>query len=125
MNHDARLLNEKLEEYDYLVSSRFWVRPRESMHEMGFKEWRDFILSSFGDVSDAYAKKVYEDVVFDKELGGNTLVQLRLCDVFNKVDGTCFEMPLRRAIMRCVYSNRRFDREIKPVMDAFYADQEE
>lgn len=123
MNNDFRLLLEQLDEFDLSVTPRFWKNPKPRIHEMNFKEWRDFVLSSYGNVSDNYAKKMYENVVFDKETGTQQFVQLRLCDIFNKVDGTIYEMPLRRAIMKCVYSDRKFDREIRPVMDAFYEEE--
>lgn len=124
MNNDFRLLQERLEEYDRKVSPRFWLYPVEKGHEMDFRTWKEFILSSYGYISDSFAKKVYESVVYDKETGLQKLVQLRLCDVFNLVEGSIFEMPLRRAVMRCVYGERKLDREISPVMNAFYEEQE-
>ena len=122
MNNDFRVLLDELNKFDLSVTPRFWESPKSSAHEMRFREWKDFVLASYGSVSDSYAKKMYENVVLDQKTNQQTLVQLRLCDVFNKVEGTVFEQPVRRAVMKCVYSDRRFDRELKPVMDAFYAE---
>ena len=64
MNNDFRVLLDELNKFDLSVTPRFWENPKPSVHEMGFREWRDFVLASYGAVSDSYAKKMYENVVF-------------------------------------------------------------
>ena len=48
------------------------------------------------------------------------LVQLTLRDVMNKCAGTNFEEPIKRAIMKCVYTDAKLDNEIRKVMDEYF-----
>lgn len=120
MNNDFRKLLEQLEKFDLSVTPRFWKGSFRQQHEMPFKEWRDFLLESYDLIGQSYAKKVYENIVYDEELKSRQLVQLRLCDAFNLIEDTTLEIPFRRAIMKCVHSGRRLDRELKPIMDEYY-----
>ena len=63
---------------------------------------------------------VYEAVVYNKSSGNGELVQLTLRDVMNKCAGTNFEEPIKRAIMKCVYTDAKLDNEIRKVMDEYF-----
>ena len=61
-----------------------------------------------------YMKQLY------KSSGNGELVQLTLRDVMNKCAGTNFEEPIKRAIMKCVYTDAKLDNEIRKVMDEYF-----
>ena len=87
---------------------------------MTYSEWKDYAIVEYDVVSRNYSKKVYEAVVNDKTTGKGELVQLTLRDVMNKCAGTNFEEPIKRAIMKCVYTDARLDAEIRRVMDEYF-----
>lgn len=87
---------------------------------MTYSEWKDYAIVEYDVVSRNYSKKVYEAVVNDKTTGKDELVQLTLRDVMNKCAGTNFEEPIKRAIMKCVYTDARLDKEIRKVMDEYF-----
>lgn len=87
---------------------------------MTYSEWKDYAIVEYDVVSRNYSKKVYEAVVNDKTTGKGELVQLTLRDVMNKCAGTNFEEPIKRAIMKCVYTDARLDAEIRKVMDEYF-----
>ena len=71
-------------------------------------------------VSKNYNRKVYESAVIDKDTHNVELVQLTLREVLDKCEGTNYEYNIKRAIMKCVYTNDRLEKEVKEVMDEFY-----
>ena len=87
---------------------------------MTYSEWKDYAIVEYDVVSRNYSKKVYEAVVNDKTTGRDELVQLTLRDVMNKCAGTNFEEPIKRAIMKCVYTDAKLDAEIRKVMDEYF-----
>lgn len=87
---------------------------------MTYSEWKDYAIVEYDVVSRNYSKKVYEAVVKDKATGKEELVQLSLRDVMNKCAGTNFENPIKRAIMKCVYTDAKLDTEIRKVMDEYF-----
>lgn len=87
---------------------------------MTYSEWKDYAIVEYDIVSRNYNKKVYEAVVDNKSSGNGELVQLTLRDVMNKCAGTNFEEPIKRAIMKCVYTDAKLDNEIRKVMDEYF-----
>ena len=41
-------------------------------------------------------------------------------EVLQKCEGTNFEEAMRKAVMKCVYTNLKLEREIRKVMDPFF-----
>lgn len=87
---------------------------------MSYKEWVDFAIVEYDLVSKYYSKRVYEALVPDPKTGGAQFVQLTLREVLNKCQDTVFETRMRRAIMKCVYTGSRPEREIRKIMDDYY-----
>ena len=87
---------------------------------MSYKEWVDFAIVEYDLVSKYYSKRVYEALVSDPKTGDAQLVQLTLREVLNKCQDTVFETRMRRAIMKCVYTDSRPEREIRKIMDDYY-----
>ena len=87
---------------------------------MTYSEWKDYAIVAYDIVSRNYNKKVYEAVVENKSSGHGELVQLTLRDVMNKCAGTNFEEPIKRAIMKCVYTGAKLENEIRKVMDEYF-----
>ena len=48
------------------------------------------------------------------------LVQLTLQGVLDKCEGTNFEEPIRKCIMKCVYTGCKLEKEINKVMNQYY-----
>lgn len=87
---------------------------------MNYREWVDFAIVEYDLVSKYYSKIVYESMVPDSKTGGMQLVQLTLREVLSKCQDTVFESRMRRAIMKCVYTDSRPEREIRKIMDDYY-----
>lgn len=87
---------------------------------MNYKEWMEFAITEYDLVSKYYSKKVYEAMVVDTKTKVPEFVQLTLRDVMSKCQETIFEERIRRAIMRCVYTNERPDKYIRKIMDDYY-----
>ena len=51
---------------------------------------------------------------------GSLLVQLTLQGVLDKCEGTNFEEPIRKCIMKCVYTGCKLEKEINKVMNQYY-----
>lgn len=91
-----------------------------SQVNMNYKEWVDYAIVEYDLVSRYYSKRVYEALVPIPGTGGTQLVQLTLQEVLNKCQDTVFETRIRRAIMKCVYTGSRPEREIRRIMDDYY-----
>ena len=87
---------------------------------LDFKEWREMAVTNYDVVSKNYNRKVYEAIVEDKQTHDRDLVQLTLREVLNKCEGTIFETKIRRAVMKCVYTDAKLEKEIRPIMDVYY-----
>ena len=85
-----------------------------------FRQWREMAIMEYEVVSKNYNRKVYESAVIDKDTHNVELVQLTLREVLDKCEGTNYEYNITRAIMKCVYTNDRLEKEVKEVMDEFY-----
>ena len=87
---------------------------------LSYREWRALAITNYDIVSKNYNRKVYEAVVTNQDTGLSDFVQLTLREVLDKCDGSIFETQLRRAIMRCVYTDERLEPQIRPIMDLIY-----
>ena len=87
---------------------------------LSFRQWREMAIMEYEVVSKNYNRKVYESAVIDKDTQNVELVQLTLREVLDKCEGTNYEYNIKRAIMKCVYTNDRLEKEVKEVMDEFY-----
>lgn len=87
---------------------------------MTYREWVEYAIVEYDVVSKNYNYKVYENIIENKETHENQLVQLTLREVLQKCEGTNFEEAMRKAVMKCVYTNSKLEREIKKVMDPFF-----
>lgn len=87
---------------------------------LSYKSWRDMAVTNYDVVSKNYYKKVYEAVVEDRATHNSDLIQLTLRDVLNLCEGTIFETRIRQAVMKCVYTDAKLEREIHPIMDVYY-----
>ena len=85
-----------------------------------FRQWREMAIMEYEVVSKNYNRKVYESAVIDKDTHNVELVQLTLREVLDKCEGANYEYNIKRAIMKCVYTNDRLEKEVKEVMDEFY-----
>ena len=72
---------------------------------LSFRKWREMALTDYPVVSDKYYKKVYENIATDPQTGESILVQLTLQGVLDKCEGTNFEEPIRKCIMKCNWYN--------------------
>jgi hypothetical protein len=54
------------------------------------------------------------------QTGESILVQLTLQGVLDKCEGTNFEEPIRKCIMKCVYTGCKLEKEINKVMNQYY-----
>jgi hypothetical protein len=95
------------------------MREGENMAQ-DYKEWLEMAITNYDVVSKNYNRKVYEAVIEDRQTKKMDLVQLTLRDVLSKCEGTIFEAQIRRAVMKCVYTDAKLEREIRPVMDVYY-----
>lgn len=91
-----------------------------SQVNMNYKEWMEYAITEYDLVSKYYSKRVYEALVPNPDTGMPELVQLTLRDVMNMCEDTVFETQIRRAVMKCVYTNTRPDKEIRKIMDDYY-----
>ena len=89
---------------------------------MPYSEWKDFAVVNYDLVSKFYNKKVYESIVENRDTHQLDLVQLTLREVLNKCEGTIFEEQIRRAVMKCVYTDSKLEPAIRKVMDIFYSE---
>ena len=87
---------------------------------LSFRKWREMALTEYPVVSDKYYKKVYENIATDPQTGESILVQLTLQGVLDKCEGTNFEEPIRKCIMKCVYTSCKLEKEINKVMNQYY-----
>lgn len=87
---------------------------------LNYKEWKSLAITEYDIVSKKYSKKVYENMVADPDTRELKLMQLTLRDVLDKCDGTNFETPIRKAVMKCVYTDSKIEREVTKVMDAYF-----
>lgn len=87
---------------------------------LSYRQWREMAMLEYDIVSEKYNKKVYENIVKDPETEEYTLKQLTLQGVLDKCEGTNFEEPVRRAVMKCVYTGCKLEKEICKVMDQYY-----
>ena len=78
---------------------------------LSFRKWREMALTDYPVVSDKYYKKVYENIATDPQTGESILVQLTLQGVLDKCEGTNFEEPIRKCIMKCVYTGCKLEKE--------------
>ena len=85
-----------------------------------YKEWVELAVTTYDVVSKNYNFKVYETVVEDEETHESKLIQLTLRDVLSKIEGTIFEKQVERAVMKCVYTGAKLDRELRGIMDLYY-----
>jgi hypothetical protein len=95
------------------------MREGENMAQ-DYKDWLEMAITNYDVVSKNYNRKVYEAVIQNRKTKDMDLVQLTLRDVLNKCEGTIFETQIRRAVMKCVYTDAKLEREIRPVMDVYY-----
>ena len=87
---------------------------------MTYKEWIEYAIVEYDVVSNNYNQKVYENVVENKKTHEMELVQMTLREVLTRCDGTNYEERIRRAVMKCVYTEEKLDIEIRKVMDPFF-----
>lgn len=87
---------------------------------LSFKEWKEIAIVEYDVVSKNYNNRVYETIVENPDDHTPEFVQLTLREVINKCDGTNFENAIRKAIMKCVYTNSKLEKEIRKVMDEYY-----
>ena len=71
-------------------------------------------------MSKNYNQKVYENVIENKETGELELVQLTLREVLGICAGTNYEERLKKAIMKCVYTDADLEKEIRKIMNPFF-----
>ena len=77
-------------------------------------------ITTYDIVSINYSRKVYEAVVPNPTTKEMEFVQLTLREVLNKCDGTIFEKQIKQAVMKCVYTDSKLEKEVRPVMDLYY-----
>ena len=87
---------------------------------MTYKEWMDYAVIEYDLISKNYNFKIYENMVKNPATGNMDLIQMTLREVLVKCDGTNYEHHMRCAIMKCVYTGAKLEREIKKVMDPFF-----
>lgn len=87
---------------------------------LSFRQWREMALTQYDLVSEKYNKKVYENIVFDPETKEHELIQLTLQGILDKCEGTDYEETIKRAIMKCVYTGDKLEREVGKVMDQYF-----
>ena len=67
-----------------------------------------------------YGETTPERGMADPQTGESILVQLTLQGVLDKCEGTDFEEPIRKCIMKCVYTGCKLEKEINKVMNQYY-----
>ena len=87
---------------------------------LSFRKWREMALTDYPVVSDKYYKKVFFFITTDPQPGKSIFVQLTLQGVLDKCEGTNFEEPIRKCIMKCVYTGCKLEKEINKVMNQYY-----
>lgn len=87
---------------------------------MTYSDWIEYAVSEYELVSKNYNHKVYENVVVNPESHKRELMQLTLREVLAICDHTNYEERIRRAVMKCVYTNEKLEPEIRKVMDPFF-----
>ena len=87
---------------------------------MTYQDWIEYALVEYDVVSKNYNHKVYENVVENRETGEIELVQLTLRDVLNICAETNYEERIRRAVMKCVYTDGDLKKEIRKIMNPFF-----
>ena len=79
-----------------------------------YNEWRSVAAIDYEVVIHKMDSVVYE-VILDGERVGHTLRE-----VLDMCEGTMLEEPIRRAVMKAVYTNCSLEAEVKKVMDIYY-----
>jgi len=87
---------------------------------MTYKEWVEYATVEYPTVSKNYNFKVYENMIEDKTTHERKLIQLTLRDVLLRCEGTDYEDRIKRAVMKCVYTDAKLEREIRKVMNPFF-----
>ena len=80
---------------------------------LSFRKWREMALTEYGETTP-------ERGMADPQTGESILVQLTLQGVLDKCEGTNFEEPIRKCIMKCVYTGCKLEKEINKVMNQYY-----
>lgn len=87
---------------------------------MTYQDWIEYAIIEYDVVSKNYNQKVYENVIENKETGELELVQLTLREVLGICAGTNYEERLKKAIMKCVYTDADLEKEIRKIMNPFF-----
>lgn len=87
---------------------------------MTYQEWIEYAIVEYDVVSKNYNHKVYENMVINKETHMADLIQLSLREVLTMCDGTNYEDRIKRAVMKCVYTEASLEREVRKIMDLFF-----
>ena len=87
---------------------------------MTYQDWIEYAIIEYDVVSKNYNQKVYENVIENKETGELELVQLTLREVLGICVGTNYEERLKKAIMKCVYTDADLEKEIRKIMNPFF-----
>lgn len=87
---------------------------------MTFSAWIDYALAEYDVVKKYYNQKVYENVVKNPKTDRMELMQMTLREVLEICEGTNYEERIKRAVMKCVYTNEKLETEIRREMDPFF-----
>lgn len=87
---------------------------------MTYRKWIDYAIAEYEVVSRNYNSKVYENVIEDPATGRTDLKQMTLREVLETCADTNYEERIKRAVMKCVYTNAKLEPEIRRVMDPFF-----
>lgn len=87
---------------------------------MDYSEWIEYALVEFDLVSRNYNSKVYENVIEDPNTHKRELVQMTLREVLEICKGTNYQERIKRAVMKCVYTDTKLEPEVRRVMDPFF-----
>ncbi|MCM1282343.1 MAG: hypothetical protein NC180_04245 [Muribaculaceae bacterium] len=87
---------------------------------MTYQDWIEYAVVEFDVVSKNYNQKVYENIVEDPKTHERKLVQMTLREVLNKCSGTNYEDRIKRAVMKCVYTEANLEKEVRRIMNPFF-----
>lgn len=87
---------------------------------MTYSEWIEYALAEYDLVIRNYNSKVYENVIENPKTHKTDLMQLTLREVLETGKGTNYEERIKRAVMKCVYTDAKLEPEIRRVMDPFF-----
>lgn len=87
---------------------------------MSYQQWVEYAIVEYDTVSINYNHKIYENMIEDPNTHDLSLVQLTLREVLSKCAGTDFEDRIKRAVMKCVYTDADLKKEVRRIMNLFF-----